>query len=87
MWLSMALLLTSKRASPTLCCFRESSSSQAAPLPDRVRGRAAVLECGGSRELLGTCSLVGPAHFPVCPEFAELYCWKLGRGDQLDPVQ
>lgn len=40
----------------------------------------------GGRELLGTCSLVGPTHFPVCPEFAELYSWKLGRGDQLDPV-
>lgn len=50
MWLSMALLLTSKRASPTLCCFRESSSSQAAPLPDRVRGRAAVLGWGGGAE-------------------------------------
>lgn len=46
-WLSMALLPMSKRASPTLCSFRESSSSQAAPLPDRVNGRAAVLGYGG----------------------------------------
>lgn len=47
MWLSMTLLPMSKRASPTLCRFRESSSSQAALLSDRVRGRAAVLGCGG----------------------------------------
>lgn len=43
------------------------------------------------RGTLRTCSKLLPCQpntlFPVCPEFAELYCWKLGHGDQLDPVQ
>lgn len=53
-------------------------------------GRAGVLGCWG-RGLLPTCSQLLPCRpntlFSVCSEFAELYCWKLGHGDQSDPVQ
>lgn len=62
--LSVALLLMSRRASPTLYCFSESSSSQAAPLPDR--GRAGLMGWDVGAEECYTpahsCSLVGPTH-------------------------
>lgn len=62
--LSTALLLMSRRASLTLCCFRESSSSQAALLPDRVRAGLVCWDVG-TEECYApahSCSLVAPAH-------------------------
>lgn len=53
-------------------------------------GRAGVLGCW-DRGMLRTRSQLLPRRpstlFPVCCESAERYCWKLGHGDQLDPVQ
>lgn len=63
-WLSTALRPMSERASRTLCCFRESGSSQAAPLPDRVRQGCCAAVWGAEECYAPThsCFLVGPTH-------------------------